>query len=143
MTAITDFKPLSHLASRAQLDEFIAWAKATLPKGVSNQLVHPGVQWDMDSWHNSGIRSCAFTAHGSPRSPNSKRKIYMHPFFMDFAKALVVHHRVFQRKKWAKDKLSAAKILEAALAEVTGSSDVTKVSAAICNRACEHLETEF
>lgn len=62
---------------------------------------------------------------------------------MDFAKAVIVYHRVFQGKKSAKDILSGARILEVALVEVTGARDVTRVSAAICNRACEHLKAEY
>ncbi|EPG9351910.1 hypothetical protein [Stutzerimonas stutzeri] len=143
MSNIIDFKPLSHLKAAAQLDAFLAWAKATLPKGTLNQRVHPGIRWDMDSWHNSGIKSCAFTAHGSPRNSNPKDKKYMQPAFMDFAKALIVYYRVFRGKKSAKDILSGARILEVALVEVTGSSDITRVSAAICNRACEKLKAEF
>lgn len=143
MSNIIDFKPLSHLKAAAQLDAFIAWAQATLPKGVPNQRVHAGIRWDMDSWHNSGISSCAFTAHGSPRNSNPKDKNYMQPPFMDFAKALIVYYRVFRGNKSAKDMLSGARILEVALVEVTGTSDVTRVSAAICNRACEHIKAEY
>ncbi|WP_455232444.1 hypothetical protein [Geopseudomonas aromaticivorans] len=143
MNNIMDFKPLSHLKAAAQLEAFIAWAQATLPKGIPNQRAHAGIRWDMDSWHNSGITSCAFTAHGSPRNSNPKNKKYMQPSFMDFSKALVVHHRVFQGKKSAKDVLSGARILEFALLELTETSDATRVSAAICNRACEHLKAEF
>lgn len=143
MSNIIDFKPLSHLKAAAQLDAFITWAQATLPKGVPNQRIHAGIRWDMDSWHNSGISSCAFTAHGSPRNSNAKGKKFMQPPFMDFAKALIVHHCVFRGKKSAKDILSGARILEVALVEVTGANDVTRVSAAICNRACEHLKAEY
>ncbi|MCF5166400.1 hypothetical protein GIW45_20535 [Pseudomonas congelans] len=143
MKNIIDFRPLSYLKATAQLEAFIEWAQATLPKGVPSQRVHAGIRWDMDSWHNSGITSCAFTAHGSPRNSKPEEKKYMEPPFMDFAKALIVHHRVFRGKKSAKDMLSGARILEVALLELTGTSDVTKVSAAICNRACEHLKAEF
>ncbi len=143
MSNIIDFKPLSHLKAAAQLEAFITWAQATLPKGVPNQRVHAGIRWDMDSWHSSGISSCAFTAHGSPRNSNPKYKKYMQPPFMDFAKALIVYYRVFRGKKSAKDMLSGARILEVALVEVTGARDVTRVSAAICNRACEHLKAEY
>ncbi|HCF0990463.1 TPA: hypothetical protein ACID0D_002238 [Pseudomonas aeruginosa] len=143
MSNIIDFKPLSHLKATEQLDAFIAWAQATLPKGVYNQRVHSGIRWDMDSWHNSGVSSCAFTAHGSPRNSNSKNKKYMQTPFMNFAKALIVYYRVFRGKKSAKDMLFGARILEVALVEVTGTSDVTRVSAAICNRACEHLKAEY
>jgi len=142
MNNIVDFKPLSHLNAAARLDAFIEWAKATLPKGIPNQRVHAGIRWDMDSWNSSGISSCAFTAHKSPRNANPKDKKYMQPPFMDFAKALIVHYRIFRGKKSAKDILSGARILEFALTEVTGTDDVTRVSAAVCNRACEHLRIE-
>lgn len=143
MSNVVDFKPLSHLKAAEQLDAFISWAQATLPKGVPNQRVHAGIRWDMDSWHESGIISCSFIAHGSPRNSNPKDKKYMQPPFMDFAKALIVHYRVFRGKKSAKDILSGARIIEVALVEMTGTRDVTRVSAAICNRACEHLKTEY
>lgn len=118
MNNIVDFKPLSHLNAAARLDAFIEWAKATLPKGIPNQRVHAGIRWDMDSWNSSGISSCAFTAHKSPRNANPKDKKYMQPPFMDFAKALIVHYRIFRGKKSAKDILSGARILEFALTVV-------------------------
>ncbi|WP_417788460.1 hypothetical protein [Stutzerimonas xanthomarina] len=143
MNNIVDFKPISHVKAAAQLDAFIAWAQSTLLKGVPNQRVRAGIRWDMDSWHRSGILSCAFTAHRSPRNSNSETKRYMQRPFMDFAKALIVHYRVFQGKKAAKSMLYGARILEVALVEMTGTRDVTRVSAAICNRACEHLMAEY
>lgn len=143
MTNIVDFKTRSCLDAAAQLDAFISWAQDALPKGVLNKRVHAGVRWDMNSWHKSGLPSCAFTAHGSPRNSEEKKRKYMKPPYMDFAKALVVYYRVFQGKKCPKDWLSAAKILEAALVEISGARDVTKVSAAICNRACEKLQAEY
>ncbi|MGO1690937.1 MAG: hypothetical protein ACTHYL_11720 [Halomonas sp.] len=143
MSSIIDFKPQSHLQAAAQLNAFITWAKATLPKGVSNKRVHAGVRWNMDSWHKSGIVSCAFTAYGSPRYAKAKDKKYMQPPFIDFAKALIVYYRVFRGKNAAKDWLSAARILEVALAELSGTRDVTRVSAAICNRACEHFQAKY
>ncbi|WP_417777964.1 hypothetical protein [Stutzerimonas xanthomarina] len=143
MSSIIDFKPLNHLKAAGQLDAFIAWAQRTLPKGVLNQRVHAGIRWEMDSWHHSGVSSCAFTAYGSPRNTNSKYKKYMQPPFMEFTKALIVHYRIFRGKKSAKDILYGARILEFALFEVTGTSDVTRVSAVVCNRACEHLKAEY
>lgn len=143
MNNIIDFNPLSKIKASEQLDAFIAWAKTTLPKGVKNHRVHAGVQWDMNSWHNSGIPSCGFTAHGSPRNSKSSDKIYMQPPFMDFAKAVIVHQRIFKGRKSAKDILSGLRILEVALVEITGTRDVTKVSASICHRACEHLKAEY
>lgn len=143
MIQITDFKPLSNVKATAQLDAFIAWAQSTLPKGVPNQRVLAGIRWDMNSWHNLGINSCAFTAHGSPRNSNAKSRKFMQVPFMNFAKALIVHHSVFRAKKSAKDILSGARILEVALFDVTGTSDPTRVSAAICNIACEHLKAEY
>lgn len=143
MSQIIDFKPLSHAKAAAQLDAFITWAQSTLPKGVPNQRVHAGIRWDMDSWHNSGINSCAFTAHGSPRNANTKDRKFMRASFMDFAKALIVYHSVFRAKKSAKDMLSGLRVLEVALFDVTETSDPTRVSAAICNRACEHLKAEY
>lgn len=143
MNKIFDFKPQSHLKATAQLDAFIAWAKATLPKGVPNKRVHAGIRWDMDSWHQSGIASCAFTMHGSPRSAKANDKRYMQPPFRDFAKAIVVYCRVFQGRKSVKEWLCAARILEVALVELSGTVDVTRVSAAICDKACEHLKAEY
>lgn len=143
MSSIVNFKPQSKLNAAAQLDAFIEWAKATLPKGVPNKRVHAGIRWDMDSWHKSGVVSCAFTAHGSPRNAKAKDKKYMQPPFIDFAKALIVYYRIFRGKISAKDWLSAARTLEVALVELSGTRDVTRVSAAICNRACEHFKAEY
>jgi len=143
MSNIIDFKPQSYLKAASQLDAFIVWAKDTLPKGVPNERVYAGIRWDMVSWHKSGIPSCAFTAHGSPRNAKARDKKYMQPPFIDFAKALIVYYRVFQGKRSAKDWLSAARILEVALVELSETRDVTRVSSAICNRACEHFKTEY
>lgn len=143
MSNIVDFKPQSYFKATVQLDAFIEWAKDTLPKGISNNRVHAGIRWDMNSWHKSGVASCAFTAHGSPRNAKAKDKIYMQPPFLDFVKALIVYYRVFKGKSSVKDWLSVAKVLEVALLELTGKSDVTKVSAAICNRACEYLTKKY
>ncbi|MCH4562339.1 hypothetical protein MKP05_04225 [Halomonas sp. EGI 63088] len=142
MSKIIDFKPQNHLKAAAQLNAFVAWATATLPKGVPNERVYAGIRWDMDSWHKSGVSNCAFTAHGSPRYAKAKDKKYMQPPFIDFAKALVVYYRVFLGKQSVKGYLSAAKALELALVELSGTRDVTRLSAAICNRACEHFKTK-
>ncbi|NVE90672.1 hypothetical protein [Vreelandella titanicae] len=143
MSSIIDFKPQSHLKAALQLDAFIAWAKATLPKGVANRRVQAGIRWDMDSWHKSGIGNCTFTAHRSPKFAKAKDKKYMQPPFIDFVKALIVYCRVFRGKKSTDQWLSAAKILEIALVELSGTRDVTRMSAAICNRACEHLKNTY
>ncbi|MBB3231155.1 hypothetical protein [Halomonas stenophila] len=142
MSNIIDFKPQSYLKAAAQLDAFIAWAKATLPKGVRNERVYAGIRWDMDSWHKSGVYGCAFSAYGSPRYAKAKDKKYMQPPFIDFVKALVVYYRVFLGKQSVKGYLYAAKALELALVELSGTRDVTRLSAAICNRACEHFKTK-
>jgi len=141
MSGIIDFKPQSQLKAAGQLDAFIAWAKATLLKGVPNRRVHAGIQWDMYSWHRSGITKCAFTAHGSSRK--AKDKQHMQPPFIDFAKALIVYYHFFLVKKSASDFLAAARILEVVLVESTGTRDVTKVTAAICNKACEYFISEY
>ena len=143
MSNIIDFKPQVHLEAAAQLDAFIAWAQATLPKGVSSKRVHAGIRWDMESWHSYGFSGCAFTAQDSPRNTRQKDKKYMQPPIMDFAKALIIHHSLFRRQKASKGVVYGVKILEIALGELTGTSDVTLVSAAICNRACEHLQANY
>lgn len=141
MNGIIDFKPQSHLKAVAQLDAFITWAKATLPKGVPNK-VHAGIRWDMDSWHQSGIVSCAFTAHGSIRNSGTDLQ-YMQPPFIDFAKALIVYYRVFLGKQSIRQWITSAKVLEVSLVELYGTRDVTRMSPAICNRACEHLKKHY
>jgi hypothetical protein len=60
--------------------------------------------------------------------------------FTEFAKAILVYRRVYLQKKSTKNWLSALKGLEVALFELTGTLDVTRVSAAICNNACEHMK---
>lgn len=143
MNSIVDFKPQSHLKADAQLNAFISWAKATLPKGVPNKGLHVGIRWDMESWHRFGIKGCTFTAHGTLGCVKPKEKEYMHPPFIDFAKAIVVHYRVFLGKKSVRERLSAAKVLEVTLVELSGTRDVTRISAAICNRACEYLKNKY
>lgn len=132
---IVDFKPKSHLDAEAQVKEFIQWAKTTLPMGIPNR-VHAGISWEDESWHQHGMKNCAFTEMTSTISAPKKMK----PPFIDFVKAVVVYRRIYQGKKTVKDWLSATKYLEAALVELTGTRDVTLVSAAVCNRACEHMK---
>lgn len=143
MSNISDFSPFRNGAADVQLAAFIAWAKDTLPKGIQNQRVHPGINWDLNSWHSYGVNSSAFIAHRHPTSANKKTKTYMQPPFMDFAKALVVHHTLFRMKKSAQTIIQAARPLEVALFEATGTSDVTRLTAAIFNRACEILQSEY
>lgn len=143
MSKVIDFKPQSHLKSAAQLDAFIEWAKSTLEKAVLNKRVHAGIRWDMDSWHTFGIKQCAFTSHGSPRYAKMKHRKYMQPPFLDFVKALVIYYKVYRGGESVMVWLTAARKLEVALVELTGKRDVTRVSAAICNRACEHLKVSY
>lgn len=143
MSKIIDYKPQSQLKSAAQLDSFIEWAKSTLEKGVNNKLVHAGIQWDMDSWHKFGIKHCSFTAHRPPRYAQLKHDKYMQSPFLDFVKALVVYYKIYRGGKSVSVWLTAARKLEVALIELTGERDVTKVSASICNRACEYLITSY
>lgn len=143
MSNISDFKPQAELKATAQLSAFIAWAQATLLKGVPSKRVHAGVRWDMGSWHNSGMRCCAFTAHGSPRNAGLKDKKYMQPAFMDFAKALVVYRGIFQGNLGVQSILPSLKILEIVLRDLTGTADVTKLSATVFNRACEQLQAYY
>lgn len=135
-TNIVDFKPHSHLAAESQLKAFIAWAKETLPMGIPD-LMYMSIRWEDDSWHPHGVDDCAFTALGSSRAAPRK----MQPPFIDFAKAMMVHRRVYQTKKIVKDWLRSMQALEASLVELTGTRDVTRVSAAVCNRACEYMQS--
>jgi len=138
MSNIVDFKPKSHLAAEDQLNVFIQWAKATLPKGIPYR-VRASIRWEDESWHSHGFDGCSFTALGSSISAPVKMQ---HPFTC-FAKAILVYRRVYQTKKTADGLLISMKALEAALVELTGTRDVTLVSAAVCNRACEHMKTHW
>ena len=135
---ILDFKPRSQLAAETQLAAFIEWAKQTLPKGIPSR-VHSSICWEDGSWHSHGVQSCSFTALGSTKA--APRAIQAP--FTEFAKAIMVYRRVYLQKKVIRDWLSALKVLEAALVELTGTRDVTQVSAAVCNRACEHLSRHW
>ncbi|WP_020410301.1 hypothetical protein [Hahella ganghwensis] len=142
MSNIIDFKSKADLEAAEQLDAFIVWAQATLPKGVPDR-VHASIRWDMDSWHESGIESATFTALGSPRRATAETRLVMQSPFMDFAKAVVVNRCVFHRKKSIGGWLGALKALEMALVELTGARDVTQVSAAVCNRACGLMQLQW
>lgn len=131
---IFDFKPQSQLAAEAQLAAFIKWAKQTLPKGIPNR-VHASIRWEDDSWHQHGFLSCSFTALGSTKSAP---KAIQEPF-TDFAKAILVYRRVYLQKTNARGWLVALKALEVALFEVKNTRNVTRVSAAVCNKACDHM----
>lgn len=131
---IVDFKPRSQLAAEAQLAAFIEWAKQTLPKGIPNR-VHASIRWEDNSWHQHGVQACSFTALGSTKTAPKA----MQAPFTEFAKAIVVYRRVYLQKKSIGTWLQPLKALEAALFELTSTRDVTQVSAAVCNTACDHL----
>jgi len=138
MSNIVDFKPKSHLAAEAQLNAFIRWAKTTLPKGIPD-WVYASIRWEDEGWHAHGFKNCAFTALGSTRKAPKK----MQPPFTDFAKAIMVHRRVYQAKKDLEGWHKPLKALEVALVELTGTRDVTRVSAAVCNLACAHMQSHW
>jgi hypothetical protein len=137
MINIVDFKSKSHLDAEAQLKAFIQWAQVTLQKGVPNR-VHSSIRWEDESWHSHGMNGSAFTALGSTREAT----VNMQPPFTDFAKAIVVYHVIHQGKS-AQDWLKSIKPLEVALVELTGTRDVTRVSAAVCSRACEYMQIHW
>ena len=143
MSNIICFKHQIYLKASAQLDAFISWAQVTLPKGVFNKRVHAGIRWDMDSWHGFGMIGCVFTAYGSSRSRKSEYRKYMQPAFMDFAKAVIVYQGVFRGQKGVKAMLPILRILEIALRDVTGTDNVTMMSSAVCNRACEYIQAYY
>jgi len=60
--------------------------------------------------------------------------------FTDFAKALLVYRGVYLQKKALGGWMGSLRGLEAALLELTGTRDVTRVSAAVCNKACEYMD---
>ncbi len=135
---IVDFKPRSQLAAEAQLAEFIEWAKQTLPKGIPKR-VHASIRWEDGSWNQHGFQGCSFTALGST---NAAPKA-MQARFTEFAKAVAVYRRVYLQKKDIKGWLNVLSALEVALFELTGTRDVTRVSAAVCNTACEHMNRHW
>lgn len=135
---IVDIKPRSQLAAEAQLAAFIEWAKQTLPKGIPNR-VSASIRWEDGSWHPHGLLKCNFTALGSTVSAPKT----MQAPFTDFTKAILVYRRVYLQKKSINDWLNALKALEVALFELTGTLDVTRVSAAVCNNACEHMKRHW
>ncbi|MCQ4259786.1 hypothetical protein [Stutzerimonas stutzeri] len=135
---IVVFKPRSQLAAEAQLAAFIEWAKQTLPKGIPNR-VHASIRWEDGSWHPHGFEGCSFTALGTTKvAPKA-----MQAPFTEFAKAIVVYRRVYLQKKATKEWLRVLAALEVALFELTGTRDVTRVSAAVCNEACEHMSRHW
>ena len=138
MNDIIDFKSKADLEAAKQLDAFIEWAQDILPKGAPNR-VHEGIEWDMNSWHQSGITGAAFTALGSSK----KAPRYMQPPFKDFAKAVVVYHCVFLGKKTIREYLHVLKTLEPALLELTGTRDVTQLSPKVCARAVELMDKHW
>ncbi|AAZ33375.1 MULTISPECIES: hypothetical protein [Pseudomonas] len=135
---IVDFKPKSQLDPEAHLVAFIEWAKNTLPKGIPNR-VNASIRWEDGSWHSHGLLGCSFTALGSTFSA---RKTMQAPF-TEFTKAILVYRRVYLQKKGMSDWMNALRGLEVALFELTGTLDVTRVSAAVCNNACEHMKRHW
>lgn len=135
---IVDFKPGSQLAAEAQLAAFIEWAKQTLPKGIPNR-VRAGIRWEDVSWHSHGFEGCSFRVLGSTISAPKA----MQAPFTEFAKAILVYRRVYLQKKTIQDWLNALRPLEVALFDETGTRDVTRVTAAVCNKACEHMDRHW
>lgn len=135
---IVDFKPKSQLDAAANLAAFINWAKETLPKGIPNR-VNASIRWEDDSWHSHGFLQSNFTALGSTKSAPKT----MGAPFTDFTKAILVYRKVYLQKKVMNDWMNALRGLEVALFELTGTRDVTRVSAAICNDACEHMKRHW
>lgn len=131
---IVDFEPKSQLDAEAQLAAFIQWAKQTLPKGIPHR-VQASIRWEDGSWHPHGVQECAFTALGSTKTAPKQ----MQAPFTEFAKAMAVYRRVYMQKKTTNDWLNGMKALEVALVDLTGTRDVTQVSAAVCNKACEYI----
>jgi len=142
MSEIIDFKPKADCEAAEQLDAFVTWAKETLPKGIPNR-VHANIQWDLDSWHKSGLNGATFTVLGSPRNAFAEQKRYMKRPFIDFAKAILVYRRVFLGKKEIKGWLSSLKALEMALVELTDARDVTQVTPAVCNKASALINLQW
>ncbi|AEA82797.1 hypothetical protein B6N17_014590 [Stutzerimonas stutzeri] len=138
MSVMVDFKPRSQLAAEDQLAAFIEWAKQTLPKGIPSR-VYASIRWEDGSWHPHGFDGCSFTALGSTKAAPKA----MQAPFTEFAKAILVYRRVYLQKKAMTDWLRAMIALEFALFELTGTRDVTRVSAAVCNKACEHLNRHW
>lgn len=135
---IIDFKPRKQLTAEAQLAAFIEWAKQTLPKGIPNR-VHASIRWEDGSWHKHGFHGCSFTALDSTKvAPKATQAP-----FTDFAKAILVYRRVYLQKKAVNEWLRAMTELEVALFELTGTRDVTQLSAAVCNTACEHMNRHW
>ncbi|MGP4956008.1 hypothetical protein [Pseudomonas helleri] len=135
---IVDFKPRNQLAAEAQLAAFIEWAKQTLPKGIPTQ-VHSSIRWEDGSWHRHGFNGCSFRRLGSTNvAPEA-----MQATFTDFAKALLVYRRVYLQKKVMTDWLRALAAMKVALLELIGTQDVTRVSAAVCNNACEEMRRRW
>lgn len=142
MSNIVDFTPKAGLDANVQLDNFIEWAKATLPKGIPER-VHAGIQWDMNAWGAAGVVGATFTVFGKRRNKAYKNRQYFMAPFLDFAKAIIVYRKVFLVRKSITDFLTVLRALEVALRELTGALDVTQVSAAVCNRTCELLEAHL
>lgn len=142
MGDIIDFKPKADLDASEQLDAFVAWAKATLPKGIPNR-VNANIRWDMNSWHKSGMTGAAFTAQTFLGNATTETSLYMQPPFIDFAKAVLVYRRVFLGKKDTKGWIYSLKALEVALVELTGSRDVTQVSPAVCSRTTALIKVQW
>ncbi len=139
MAIIIDFKPKDNLEAAEQLNIFVAWAQATLPKGIPHR-VHECIRWEVDSWSSSGITGATFTALNSPRNSSAKTKLLMQPPFSNFAKAIAVYRALYLQKKSVQDAISSLRALEAALVELTRSRDVTQLTPLVCNRACELME---
>lgn len=135
MSNILDFTPRSELKAAQNLDQFIVWAKGALGQGIVSKRVHDSIQWEMSSWHAQGIKNATFTGLCSTISA----PIDMQAPFIDFAKAMVIYHFLWQRKSVSSPHMIALRSLEAALLEIYGRGDITRLNAAICNRACEYL----
>lgn len=142
MNNILPFISQSKLGAQKQIAFFIEWAKTTLLKGVPNQ-VYDGVHWEAESWHPWGIKGGSFYAFEVEKQFSRKDKSLIQKPFLDFVKAVIVYRYIFQNKRCIHTYLSALKVLEFAMLEITGERDVTQINAAVCDKASNMMLSKW
>lgn len=90
---------------------------------------HPGFQWNAPTWSTprGSVRfvKCGIFLHPS-QTPSPDQQF--DSAYMEFAKAYIIHSRNNDRSKHFRDDYLALQIVEAALVEVDGHADITRLS---------------
>lgn len=132
MSNVIPFVPKSGLAASAALNEYIQWAKS---QGSLYDGPDEPFQWMAFSWDRWDLKKTACSKLG-------KRSEMLSPDFVDYAKATLFEERVVALRV-SSHRLMALRCLEVAMLEIIQKGDVTSVSAAVFDKACDIAKDHY